>query len=288
MNVVPAIVLGGLPLGTMLLGWVYFGRWQVARPPIGTFNLGDVLVTLGCVVAVPLLYLAAPGWFVTLLLALGALSAVYVALEPLLSRRWFCWLVLATLVAAETLALRVSGPASPAYFLVNNIVVICGVVGVSNLWAQSGLKARDAAILGAALTIYDVTATAYLPLMSELFEHLVGLPFAPVAGTAGADGTWVGIGLGDLVMSTVFPLVMRKGYGHRAGWMALASGGLLIGGILVGGTLSGIGIFPVMAVLGPAIVAEYLWWARRRGPERTMCQYAAVAPARSKQPEPAQ
>ena len=67
------------------------------------------------------------------------------------------------------------------------------MVGIANLWAQSGMRARDAAILGGALTLYDLVATSYLPLMGELFERVAELPFAPIVGwTAGLDGSGLG------------------------------------------------------------------------------------------------
>jgi hypothetical protein len=32
-------------------------------------------------------------------------------------------------------------------------------------------------------------------------------------------------------------------------------------------------LFPVMVILGPLMVAQYLYWRRRHGPERTTRQY---------------
>lgn len=266
-------VVAGQAIATILLGWVYFGRWQIQRPPVGVMNLGDVLIVLGGVAAIPLLYLAAPTWMVAALLAFGALGAVYVAVEPVLRWRRACWIVIASLVVGEAASLTMAGPGTTVAFAINNLALMCGVIGVSNLWAQSGLKARDTAILGGGLTAYDVIATSYLPLMSDLFDHLSGLPFAPIVGWPAADGGWVGIGLGDLVVATVFPLVMRKAYGRSAGLLGLLSAPLLIVGIFGFGVLTGLAIFPVMAVLGPAIVIQYLWWARRLGRERSTIQY---------------
>jgi hypothetical protein len=42
-------------------------------------------------------------------------------------------------------------------------------VGAANLWAQSGMRARDAAVLAGALTLYDFIFTSQLTLMADLF-----------------------------------------------------------------------------------------------------------------------
>jgi hypothetical protein len=267
------VIVAGHAVATIMLDWVYFGRWRMTRPPIGVMSLGDVLIILGGVVALPLVYLAASPWLMMALLALGALGAVYAVAEPVLHSRVACWIAIALVGVGEALALAVAGPGSVTQFAINNAVLICGVVGVSNLWAQSGLRARDAAILGGALTAYDLIATWYLPLMSDLFERLSGLPFAPIVGWPGSGGGWVGIGLGNLVVATVFPLTMRKAYGRSAGLLARITGPVVIVGILALGTLGQLSIFPVMAVLGPSMVIQHIWWARRMGGERSTLQY---------------
>jgi hypothetical protein len=150
-----------------------------------------------------------------------------------------------------------------------------------NLWAQSGLKARHVAILGGGLAVYDVVATSVLPLMDDLIARLGGLPFAPLVAWE-AGGQRLGIGLGDLLMASVFPLVMRKAFGRRAGWMALASV-LVVTAILL--ALLALGIvrvtLPAMVALGPLMVAQYVFWARRLGPERTTREYLEAEPLRS-------
>ncbi len=48
-----------------------------------------------------------------------------------------------------------------------------------NLWAQSGTKARDTAILGGALAGYNRIVASSLPLMATLFGRGVRMPSAP-------------------------------------------------------------------------------------------------------------
>jgi hypothetical protein len=176
--------------------------------------------------------------------------------------------------------------------LVNNLVQALMVVGVTVFWAQSGMKARDAAVLGVALALYDFLFTTQLPLMADLFAHLADLPFAPlVAWPVGSSDRWLGIGVGDLLMAAVFPLVLRKAFGQNAGWSAL---GLSLGTIamlfvlpiLRGWTV----IFPVMVVLGPLMGLQYAFWRHRCGSERTTWQYWQAEPLAKgsvvEQPEP--
>jgi hypothetical protein len=263
---------------SVILAWLYFRRYTMTRPPIGVFNLGDVAVMIGMVVLVPFLYLWLPLWIVAGLLVLASTSLLYFTWEPVLRSAWSVWLVTILLAGADLLTALLPGSCPAWFFAANNVVLVISVVGVTNLWAQSGMKARDAAILGGALAIYDLIATSLLPLMNDLFTRLEGLPFAPeLAWPINAAGDWLGIGLGDLVLAAVFPLVMRKAFGRLAGITAMLIGmgaiGLLILSVLVGF----VQIFPVMVVLGPLMVFQYAYWRRRQG-ERTTWQYLQAEP----------
>jgi hypothetical protein len=158
------------------------------------------------------------------------------------------------------------------------VALVLLVVGTTALWAQSGLRARDAAVLGGALALYDLVATSLLPLTDDLIDRLAGLPLAPMIAWGAGDGRWVGLGLGDLLMATVFPLVLRKAYGRRA---ALAAALVALGAITMLFCLGRLGLLPdtvpVMVLLGPLMVAQYGFW-RRLGPERTTWQYRRAEP----------
>jgi hypothetical protein len=271
----------------MLLGWLYFRRYAIQRPPIGVFNLRDVAFMLTGIVVVPYLYLWLPLWFAAGLLGLGALSILYFVLEPVIPVRPLIWLIVGGVLAAEVGAAWGFGGRSATFFSLNNLVQLLVVVGVTNSWAQSGMKTRDAAILGAALIIYDFTFTSLLTMMRDLITHLAGLPFAPMVVWPYYPGQpfpadtmhWLGIGLGDLLLATVFPLVMRKAYGRRAGLTALGLGSGAIGAVMLRSWLGvDISVFPVMVVLGPLMGLQYLYWRRRCGPERTTWQYLQAEP----------
>jgi len=174
------------------------------------------------------------------------------------------------------------GKTSPWWHAINNVFVVLCVVGITNLWAQSGMKARDAAILAGALAIYDLVATSLLPLMGDLFTRLAQLPLTPlVAWPIGSAGQFAGIGLGDLLLAAAFPLVMRKAFGRSAGLAAMAIGLGAIAALILGPIWGlHVEIFPVMVVLGPLMVLQYAYWRRRRGVERTTWQYLQVEPVR--------
>src|SRR5262245_50081077 len=148
------------------------------------------------------------------------------------------------------------------------------------------MRARDLAALAGALAIYDGIATWLLPLMTDLMSHVANLPFTPMVGwPLGRAGLWLGIGLGDLLLAAVFPLVMRKAFGRRAGVVALAMSLGVIGALLLSALPvlnrqdSRQTVFPVMVVLGPLILLHYFYWRWRRGQERTTWQYQQAEPA---------
>jgi hypothetical protein len=267
------IIIFGFAAGALLVSWGFFHRYAVVRPPIGVFNLRDIAIMLGGIVLVPYLYLLLPRWLVGTLLALGMASALYLACEAALRFRWAAWLATIALTAYDIGATIYFGPTSTPFFAVNNVVLMIATVGLANLWAQSGMRARDAAILAGALTVYDVVATWGLPLMTEMFARLADLPFAPLVAWPAGNGRWLGLGLGDLLLAAVFPLIARKAFGRAAGRLALAAGLASLAAVVALPTLGLLHTtFPVMCVLGPLIVLQYVYW-RRRAAERTTWQY---------------
>jgi hypothetical protein len=265
------LVVLGLAVAAVTLSWLYFGRFKITRPPVGVFNLTDILFMIGGIILVPYLYLLLPIWLVAALLVVGTLSVVYFLWEPVLGSPLLVWIASLGLVSADIWASVQFGTASNRFFMVNDLVLLVMVVGLTNLWAQSGMKARDAAILGAFLAVYDLTATWLLPLMNDMIARLAALPFSPMlAWAAGDDGLWAGIGLGDLLLASVFPLVMRKAFGRGAGITAMLVALGAIGALIF---LPISEVFPVMIVLGPLMVLQYAYWVRQRGHERTTWQY---------------
>jgi hypothetical protein len=140
------------------------------------------------------------------------------------------------------------------------------------------MKARDAVALAAGLAIYDVVATSQLTLMTDLIDRLSEVPLLPFIAWREGDGA-LAIGLGDLLLAGVFPLVMRKAFGARAAATALAVGIAAIVAVLglVQAEVIDFAV-PVMVVLGPLMVAQYALSIRRHGSERTTFQYLQAEP----------
>jgi hypothetical protein len=67
-------VVLGFTASAVLLGWVYFRNYQLARPFIGVLNLGDVAFMIGVIILIPYFYLAFPLWLVAAILAIATLG----------------------------------------------------------------------------------------------------------------------------------------------------------------------------------------------------------------------
>src|SRR5215204_5139599 len=140
-------------------------------------------------------------------------SILYFTLEPLLQSSLAAWLVVLFVVGVAIWSNLWLGARSPLFLLINNTVLALAIVGATNLWAQGGMKARDIAVLAGVLALYDLVATALLPLMGKMFVRLASIPFAPVLSWGVADNQQLSIGLGDLMLMAAFALVMRKAFG---------------------------------------------------------------------------
>lgn len=270
-------VVVGFAVVAVLLTWWYFRRIRISRPPIGVLNIRDVALMILLIVLVPYLYLAVPPWLAATLLGLGLFSILQVTLESLLPGRWLSWIATLVLLSADVMAALLFGARSAQLLLANNIVLTIGIIGAANLWAQSGMRARDAAVLAAALTVYDFVATSVLSVMNDLVDRQTVLPFAPLLAWPSVNNEWLGIGLGDLLLVAVFPLVMRKAFGRTAGVFALVVGLATLSMMLLLLDLRVVRItIPAMVALGPLMVVQYVFWTRRLGTERTTWQYQQV------------
>jgi hypothetical protein len=248
-------------VGAMLLSWVYFDRYPIKRPPIGVFNLWDVGVMMGGILLIPYLYLALPRWAVAGLLGMASLGLTYLCFKPIWTRRGWLWLTVLALTGGEVALLTAFGANSPLFLTANNLLQTIIVVGIANLWAQGGMNARDAAMLGGALTVYDYIFTNLLPMMDNLFAQLKELPFAPLVAWSTGDGQWGVMGLGDLLLASLFPLVMRRSHGKPAGLMALSLTAATIAGVMLAFLIRPPQTsFPLMIVLGPLMVGQHLFW----------------------------
>jgi hypothetical protein len=211
-------------------------------------------------------------------LCLLALNVFYFGLEPVLRLRSLVWLASIGLVAADV---AVSVSAGTGWVLaVNDLELVLLVVFVTNVLVQSGIRARELVFLMSALAVYDVVATTFLALMGDLLRRLATLPFAPLLAWR-EGGQWLGVGLGDLLMVALAPLVLRKAFGRTAGIVSAVSSVAAVAGMLAALRLGWLTrAIPAMVLLGPLLLPQYAWWRLRQGPERRTWEYLEIeAPA---------
>lgn len=263
-----ALMIGG--------GAAFASRYRLPRPPIGTYTYPDVLFVFAVVVVAPLAYLEMPKAAVATIFGLVLLVALQLGLAPLVGGRP-AWLAAAVLCAATAAAALLDRPV--AVIVLTDALLAAGVIAVASLWAQSGMRAGHVTLFAALLTGYDLVATALTTVMTRFFAEVQELPFAPVFLITRGD-TPVGIGLGDLLMLVLFPLVAQRAFGRPAGLVAAALG---VAVTAVVGVLFATGVLttgvPLLTVLGPLIVGQYgLWRALGRGERRTW-QWRSGLPA---------
>jgi hypothetical protein len=258
--------------------WIYFRRFELMRPPIGVFDWHDVVFFLVAIVVVPLAYLALPRVAVGVVLCLLALNIFYFGFEPVLRLRSLIWLAAVGLVAVDVVVSLTLRAGSLWIVAVNDLALVALAVVVTNVLVQSGMRARDLAFLVSGLAVYDVIATTYLSLMGDLLRRLATLPFAPLVAWR-QDGRWLAIGLGDLLMVALAPLVLRKAFGRTAGIVSAVSSVAAVAAMLAALRLRWIDSdIPAMVVLGPLLLPQYAWWRLRRGRERRTWEYLEAEP----------
>ncbi|MEU6924123.1 MULTISPECIES: hypothetical protein [unclassified Streptomyces] len=256
-------------------GAVYFTRVRMPRPPVGRYELPDVAVMGVVVVAAPLVYLAAPRTAVAVVFGLVLCAALQFTLAPLIGGGR-AWSAAGALVAATAGCAFADLPI--AVTALTDVLLAVAVVGVANMWAQSGMRSAHAAWFAGMLCCYDLVATGLTSVMDRFATQVMGLPFAPLlAVTQGRPP--VALGLGDLLLLVLFPLVALKAFGRAAALLAAgvglavsASVSLLFGlGVLTGA-------FPLLTALGPLIVLQHVLWSRSRSGERTTAEWRAGTP----------
>jgi len=267
------LALDGGVLATIALAAGYLSRVVVPRPPVGRFVWSDIAVMIAILVVMPFAYAHMPIGIVVAVFGLMVFTATQVTLTPLVGG-WWAALAAAALCAADGAA-ALAGRQT-ALLAVNDLAIVVVTIGVTNMWAQTGMTASHVVGLAAAIAVYDALATGLSSVTADFVSRVVGMPFAPMlAAQYGSAPTL--IGLGDCLMLTIWPLVAARTYGWAAARWAVGVNMTVLVGILAGFLTNVIhGDVPVLTLLGPLIIAQYLIWRRRR-PAPT--QRPALAPA---------
>lgn len=271
-----AITATLLTIGVSVL---YLRHVRLDRPAIGTFRGVDIVVVFGFIVTLPLLYLVLPLTPLLVVLGLTFTSALWFGLRPLLGPST-TWAVVGTLIAlnvwmGRTMLGTVAG--WQLFWVENDLLVICTAAMTANLYVQGGMRLRHVAWFGFVLAFYDAVFTFVWPVTNTLAQRFIGWPFDPSVGfRVGIYNAT--IGLGDLLIYSLFVVAALKAYGPRA-----ARGATLISvvfGAVVPALLPVLTdvfvdartdvIVPAQAAFGPAGYLYYRWLLREHGPERTM------------------
>ncbi len=265
-------ILLGLIVLTQITAVLYFRRVTINRPPVGLYNLKDISFMMLMVILLPLLYVRLPATVVVVIMSLVFTNVLYYTFRVALPR-WTALLLAVGIVGADIYLAEGTEVqfASASFIAVNNLLLLLAAIGVCTLYAQAGMRARHVAFFGIALAVYDFIATIALPVMFEFIDRLTTLPMVPIVFWGGEDS--VALGLGDILLITLWTVVVYKAYGLR---QSLIAGFLGVGAVaaMFFGFQQGIltNMVPAMVVLGPIMAVQYMLW-RRQGAERTMAEY---------------
>jgi len=189
-------------------------------------------------------------------------------------------------------------PGWQVWYTEQSIIVGLGVVAVCNLYLQGGMKLRHVAWLSLGLAFYDVLFAAYYPLTGRLLARYITHPLTPVLGMRFGEVDYA-VGLGDLLVYSLFFVAAYKAYGARAA--AIAAGVIVVMGGFATAFIPFLfnlqnanldTLIPAQSLFGPAAFVAYLWMKRHYGRERTMAEYlasqdgAAAAPQVEQAPAP--
>ena len=279
-----------LLVGVMLVtscALLFFRKVRLERPPLGTFNGRDIVILLIFVSVLPFLYGYLPYWLITALLMLTFGSSIYIGFSQVLgpARTWLGIGLLIGLNVWTSHHLMGSTAGWQAWWAELTILVGLGAISVSNLYVQGGMKLIYVAWLALGLAVYDIVFATVLPLTDQLVAGYLAHPLDPLLGMRfGIDN--YGVGLGDLLVYSLFLVAAYKAYGVKAA--RIAFGLIMFVGAFVTAFIPFLLNFldteldllvPAQALFGPVAFLSVLWMRRRWGPERTMAQYLADADA---------
>ncbi len=262
----------------------YLRRVRLERPAIGVFNGRDIRILFSFIVVLPLLYLLLPHWALTCFLSITFASALSIGLRPVL-RPIPMWILIGALIGANIWLNRTMLGTVYGWqlaWLEGDISVLIAAVAVSNLYVQGGMKLKHVSGFALALACYDALFTTILPVNSHLAEEFLGWPLDPSFGFR--YGLYnATIGVGDLLVYSLFLIATFKAYGRTAARLAM---GLIVtfGVVAVCAAPLVLNIFvtartdvaiPAQTLFGPTAFIAYLWMRRHYGRERTMKEFLA-------------
>jgi hypothetical protein len=250
----------------------YLRAVPMPRPPVGRLMASDVVIMTALLIALPFIYVHLPGPALEVIFGLVLFTAVQATLAPrlrgqpaALAAAVLCAVVLTAGLTHHPLLLEVT----------NDLLLGIAVVGVVNLWAQTGMTAAQVAAFSGVLAVYDLAATGLTSLTGTFLRRVGGKAFAP-ALTIGLGHSQVALGLGDLLLLALWPLVAAKTYGRVAGIVAalaaLATVAAIEGTVVAAGITGNV---PNLTFLGPVAIVQWAFWRWHRSRERTTGEWRA-------------
>jgi hypothetical protein len=302
-----SLTLFGVILTGMIVvcagGLAYFRYVRMERPPVGTFNTRDVVILLIVIGVLPFVYGWLPDTVVTCILVVTFASALYIGYAPLLGPVGI-WLGIGILFGFNIWSsYHLMGTVAgwDWWYAQQSVAVLLGAIAVCNLYLQGGMKLRHVAWMSLGLACYDVVFASYYPLTGRLIARYITHPLTPVIGMRFGRVDYA-LGLGDLLVYSLFFVAAYKAYGKMAATIA-AGVTVVFGGFatafvpfLFNFTNANLDeLVPAQSLFGPAAFLTYLWMRRHYGRERTMAEYlasrestaAAARAERAPAPEPA-
>jgi len=261
----------------------YFRRVRMDRPAVGTFNTRDVVILLIFIGVLPFAYGWLPVPLVTCVLILTFASALYIGYRPLLGPVGI-WVGIGLLFGLNIWSSHHTMGTIPGWqvwYTLQSITVGLSVIAVCNLYVQGGMRLQHVAWLSLGLAFYDVLFAAYYPLTGRLLARYITHPLTPVIGMRFGEVDFA-VGLGDLLVYSLFFVAAYKAYGARAA--AIAASVIVVMGAFATAFIPFLFNFenanldlliPAQSLFGPAAFVTYLWMKRHYGRERTMAEYLA-------------
>ena len=159
-------------------------------------------------------------------------SALCIGYRPVLPRSWL-WLAIAGLLGADFALAAVMGQSVgrwQAYWLVNSGLVMLTAAAVSNLYIQGWMRLRHVAWFALGLAVYDPLFSFVFPITDQLANRFAGFALDPSMGFRFGPHVQ-NIGVGDLLVFTLFVLAAYRGYGRLAASISAAAV-VVVGGIV--------------------------------------------------------
>jgi hypothetical protein len=280
------IVLVGA-LVTCVVATLYLERVRLDRPAVGVFNGRDVVVLFAFIVTLPVLYLFLPHWALTGFLLITFTASLSIGYRPVLPPTAL-WVTIGVLLGlnvwiARTMLGTVAG--WQFYWGETSVVVLFGATAVANLYVQGGMKLKHVAWFAFGLGFYDVIFSVIIPLTPKLADAFIGYPLDPSIGMR--FGIYnANIGIGDLLVYSLFVIAARKAYGVGASRIALgvvavfgatlpALAPLILQAVTRG---TGNAVVPAQAFFGTPALLTYLLMRHYYGRERTTREFLATLP----------